>query len=63
MFAEGVDEDGQQARVQLVHILEDDHPLGAALQEAGQLLLHGPGRIRVPMTRLPGLRPQRASLS
>ncbi len=55
MLAESVDEDRQQAGVQLLDIFQDDYPLRAALQEAGQQLLHTSRRICVPMTRLPGL--------
>lgn len=56
LLAEGIDENRQQLGVQLLHIFQDNNALGAALQEAGQLLLDIPWSISVLMRWLASLR-------
>ena len=55
LFAEGIDPHWEQARVQRMHALENDHASRAVRQEASQQLLHGSRRVHTLMRRLPGL--------
>jgi hypothetical protein len=56
LLAQRVDPHLQQARVHLVDALKHDDAARAALQEAGQQLLHGSRRVRRAVRQLPRLR-------